>query len=414
MAGDDAIATMADAGVLADPKDFYKELRDEEGIRFDPEIGAFLIARYGDLQAVLNDPDTFSLERAWSSLWTEEFRAILEKDGGGFFPDAIMTDPPNHTRVRPLIEKAFTARRIKQLEPAITRQAVQVIEGIADRDEIDGVHELAIPVTIRIMAEQLGMQEVDLETIDRWSTAFTLQIGRMLSEEEMAENARTVCECQHFIIDLVRQRQEKPGEDLISDLIRARSDESGQPALSFGEIIATTRAFLIGGNESVSTAISNMLFTLATQPELAERLHAAPDNERLFNRFVEELVRIAPPARATSRYVTRDTQIAGTKIPEGSLVMTMFASANDDETQFDHPRNFDTERPNLGRHMGFGAGIHRCVGMALARMEVKVVTRETVRLLKDIRLACRPEEIPMRLNLANHAMERLPLTFTRR
>jgi cytochrome P450 len=253
---------------------------------------------------VLADPDTFSLERAWSSLWTEEFRAILEKDGGGFFPDAIMTDPPNHTRVPPLIETAFTARRIKQLEPAITRQAVQAIEGLADRDEADGVNELAILVTIRIMAEQLGVQDVDLATIDRWSTAFTQQIRRMLRPEEIAENARTVCACQHFIIDLMRQRREQPGEDLISDLIAARSED-----------------------------------------------------ERIFNRFVEELIHIAPPARATSRFVIRDTEIAGMKIPAGSLVMTMFAYANGDEAQFGHPREFDTERPNRGRQMGFRAGI---------------------------------------------------------
>jgi cytochrome P450 len=101
-------------------------------------------------------------------------------------------------------------------------------------------------------------------------------------------------------------------------------------------------------------------------------------------------------------------------LPAGSLIMTMFAAANDDERQFPDPRGFDAERPNLGRHMGFGAGIHRCVGIALARMEVKVVTREIVRRLKDIRLAVAPAEIPYRLNVASHAMESLPLTFTRR
>jgi cytochrome P450 len=407
-------ATMVDVGILGDPKDFYRAMRQEKGLHYDPTLGAYLISRYDDLMAVLNDPETFSLEKAWDSLWSDEFKAIMQRDGGGFFPDAIMTDPPTHTRVRKLIEKAFTAQRIKQLEPAITAQARKLIAGLADVGAADGVKDLAIPVTIRIMAEQLGMTDVDLDTIERWSMAFTAQIGRMLSPADMAENARVVCECQHFVIDMVHQRQDRPTEDLISDLVHARSEDGEKPVLEFGEIVASARAFLIGGNESISTAISNMLLMLARQPDLAERLHKSLDDDRAFNRFVEELIRIAPPARATSRVVTRDTELAGQKIPAGSLVMTMFASANDDDRQFPAPRDFDMERQNLGRHMGFGAGIHKCVGIALARMEVKVVTREVVRQLKDIRLAVPEDELPWRLNVANHALESLPLTFRRR
>jgi cytochrome P450 len=409
-----AESTLADVGVLADPKHFYRAVRQERGLHYDPKLGAYLVSRYEDLLTVLQDPITFSLEQAWSTLWSEEFKAILERDGGGFFPDAIMTDPPNHTRVRRLVQKAFSPRRIKQLEPAITARVRELIESLADRGEADGVRALAIPVTIRIMAEQLGMTDVDLGTIDRWSTAFTLQIGRMLTPEQMAENARIVCECQRFVIDMVRQRQEHPSEDLISDLVQARSEEDNNPVLTFGEIIATARAFLIGGNESISTALSNMLFTLATRPDLAEQLHDSLDDDRIFSRFVEELIRIAPPARATSRVVTRDVELGGQPLKKGSLVITMFASANDDETQFSQPRAFDIERPNLASHMGFGAGPHICVGVALARMEVKVVTRETVRLLKDIKLAVPAEDLPYRLNIANHALESLPLTFSRR
>lgn len=407
-------STLADVSVLADPKDFYSGLRHEQGLHYDPTLGAYLISRYEDLQQVLNDPESFSLEKAWGSLWSEEFKAILARDGGGFFPDAIMTDPPNHTRVRRLIEKAFTAHRIKQLEPAMTARVADLIDGLADRGEADGVSDIAVPATIRFMAEQLGMNDVDLDTIERWSAAFTAQIGRMVTPEEMDENARIVCECQHFVIDLVRQRQAQPSEDLISDLVQAQDESDGDPVLSFAEIVATTRAFLIGGNESISTGISNMLFLLATNPDLAEKLHASLDDDRTFNRFVEELVRIAPPARATSRVVTKDVEVAGQTIPKGALVMTMFASANDDETVFDHPREFDMERPNQGRHMAFGAGIHRCVGIALARMEVKVVTREIVRRLKHIKLAVRPEDIQRRLDVASHSIEYLPLTFERR
>jgi cytochrome P450 len=406
-------STLADVGVLADPKDFYKALRQEKGLHYDPKLGAYLVSRYEDLQAVLSDPITFSLEKAWGGLWSEEFQAILARDGGGFFPDAIMTDPPNHTRVRRLIEKVFTAHRIKELEPAITAQAIELIEGLADRGKADGVKDLALPVTIRIMAAQLGMTDVDLETIERWSSAFTAQIGRMVTAEEVAENAQIVCECQHFVIDLVRQRQQQPAQDLISYLVHARTEDN-DPVLTFGEIVASARAFLIGGNETISTSIGKMLLTLASRTDLARALYASLDDDRTFNRFAEELVRIAAPARATSRVTTRDVVLGGEEIPAGSLIMTMFGSANDDETQFSNSREFDMERANLGKHMGYGAGIHRCVGVSLARMEIKVITREIVRRLDDIRLAIPVEEISYRLNIASHAIESLPLIFRRR
>jgi cytochrome P450 len=406
-------ATITDIGVLADPKDFYKALREQEAVHYDAKLGAFLVARYDDLQAVLADPITFSLEQAWGTLWSDEFKAILEKDGGGWFPDAIMTDPPNHTRVRRLMEKAFTTHRVKQLEPLITARTVEMIERFADRGQCDGVTDFAIPLTIRIMAEQLGMKDVDPAAIERWSMALTQQIGRMVSPEGMAENARIVCEAQHFIIDLVRQRQQAPGEDLISDLVTARA-EDGSDVLSFGEIVASARAFMIGGNETISTGLSNMLLTLATKPELAEQLHVAVDDDRVMARFVEESLRMAPPARATARMVTKDVVLGGTPIPAGSLLMTMFAAANDDETQFACPRDFDIGRTNLARHLSFGSGIHRCVGLALARMEVKVVAREVVRRLKDIEVAVPLEDLPWRLNVANHALESLPLRFGRR
>lgn len=409
-----ASVTLADAAVLKEPKDFYKSLRHREGLYFDPKLGAYLIARYEDLQAVLADPITFSLEKAWVTLWSEEFKAILERDGGGFFPDAIMTDPPNHTRVRKLIEKAFTPHRIKQLEPKLAAQAAEVIESVANRGEADGVNEIAIPTTIRIMAAQLGMKDVDLATIERWSAALTAQIGRMVTPDQMAANAKIVCDCQHFVIDMVKERQAQPTEDLISDLVHARTEDGENPVLSFGEIIASARAFLIGGTDSISTAIGHMLYVLATRPDIAEALHASLGDDRPFNRFVEELVRISPPAQATARIVTKDTELAGTKLPAGALVMTMFASANDDETQFSDPRDFDADRSNLISHLAYGAGIHKCVGMALARMELKVVAKEAVRRLQNIRLAVPKEEIPYRVNVSMRSIDKLPLKFERR
>lgn len=404
---------LTDESVLADPRAFCAALREDRRIRFDTGAGGYLVAHHDQLSEVLSDPVTYSMELAWERLWSDDFKAIMARDGGGWFRDAIMTDPPNHTRIRRLMEKAFTPHRIKQLEPLITARTVEMIEKHADAGRFDGVADFALPLTINIMAEQLGMTEVDPVRIDRWAAAVLAQIGRMLTPEQMIENAKIVCECQQFVIEMVRERQRTPTEDLISDLVHAR-DEEGEDVLDFGELVASARAFLIGGNDSIASAISNMLFLLATRPDLAEELHARLDDDRFVTRWVEEMLRFMPPTRGNTRVTTRDVELDGQKIPKGATIITLFGSANEDEAQFPNAGTFDINRPNIGRHMSFGAGAHRCVGLALARMELKVVAREVARRLTDIKLDIDPADIPYKSDIATLTIKRLPLTFRRR
>jgi cytochrome P450 len=409
----DAETRLTDQSVLADPKAFCAALREERRIRFDAGAGGYLVAHHDQLSEVLSDPVTYSMELAWERLWSDDFKDIMARDGGGWFPDAIMTDPPNHTRIRRLMEKAFTPHRIKQLEPLITARTVAMIEKYADDGRFDGVTDFALPLTIGLMAEQLGMTDVDPVKIDRWATAVIAQIGRMLTPEQMIENARIVCECQQFVIEMVKERQQTPTEDLISDLVHARNEDGGD-VLDFGELVASARAFLIGGNDSIASAISNMLYLLATRSDLAEQLHASLDDDRFVTRWVEELLRFMPPTRGNTRVTTRDVELDGQAIPKGSTIITLFGSANEDEAQFPSAESFDINRPNLARHMSFGAGAHRCVGLALARMELKVVAREVSRRLTDIRLDIDPANIPYKSDIATLTMKRLPLTFRRR
>ncbi len=404
---------LTDKSVLADPKAFCAALREDRRIRFDAGAGGYLVAHHDQLSEVLSDPVTYSMELAWQRLWSQDFMDIMERDGGGWFPDAIMTDPPNHTRIRRLMEKAFTPHRIKQLEPLITARTVEMIERYADQGRFDGVVDFALPLTINIMAEQLGMTEVDPVKIDRWAAAVLAQIGRMLPPEQMIENAKIVCECQQFVIDMVNERQQTPTEDLISDLVYARNEDGGD-VLDFGELVASARAFLIGGNDSIASAISNMLLLFATRPDLAEQFHASLDDDRFVTRWVEEMLRFMPPTRGNTRVTTRDVELDGQAIPKGSTIITLFGSANEDEAQFPHAATFDINRPNIGRHMSFGAGAHRCVGLALARMELKVVAREVARRLTDIRLDIDPADIPYKSDIATLTIRSLPLTFRRR
>jgi cytochrome P450 len=413
----DALAegTLLDRKIQASPNWFYGELRRKDPVHYDAKLGMYLVSRFEDIQTVVQDPITFSSERGYKEQYAkgyhEEFQKILAEEGGGYFPDAVKTDPPYHTRIRKLIDKAFTAHRVKELEPKIVEIVRDVLTAVAPRGEADGVGDIAAPVTIRFICEQLGLGEVEGRKIQDWSYAVVAQMGQMQTHDQMVANARRICELQLFLIDHIRDRQARPRDDMISDLLHARIEDDEASALTFEEIVSLVRAFLIAGNETTATAISHLLVLFATQPDVAAAVHANAGDERYMNRFVEELLRWEPPSRGLTRMTTRDVELGGRMLPEGSHIMLLWASGNDSESVFPCPRTFDVTRENLGKHLSFGSGPHRCVGAALARMEIKVTARELVRQLTDIRLTIPADEIRFVPTVATHPIAELPLSF---
>lgn len=415
-----AEASLADPLIQARPTDFYWTMRTEDPVHYDEKLGMWLVTRYEDIVTLLRDPITYSdkhgYEAQYASGFFEEFKEILEREGGGFFPDAIKSDPPYHTRIRKLLDKAFTAHRVKTLEPGITRVIAELVEKLADKaaggEVIDGVKDFAVPLTIAVICEQLGFDHYNGENISRWSEAVTAQIGRMQNREQMIANAREICDLQNFIIAEMKDREANPREDMVSDLVHATL-EDGQK-LTFEEAVSLVRALIIAGNDTTATAIGNLLFILATQKDLLQGLNDNIDDDRYLNRFVEELLRFQPPVRGLAKMTTQETELGGQKLPKGAHILVMYASGNDDETQFQCPREFDMSRGNLGSHVAFGVGIHRCVGAALARMEIKVAARELVKGIADIKLAVPVEEIKYKPTVATHQIDALPLILERR
>ncbi|RZK03426.1 MAG: cytochrome P450 [Novosphingobium sp.] len=411
--------TRLDPAIRNDPFPFYRALREERPVYYDPGLDLYLVTRYDDAAAVLRDDVNFSLEHGYQDRYgngfLDEFAAILERDGGGFIRDMAI-DPPKHTRYRKLTEKAFTAHRVKDLEGRIRQIVVGLVEAMAERGEGDGMKDFGGPVTAQIICEQLGFDaaEVTAEKIALWTKAVLDQIGRMQTREDMLENAAVMCELQNYIIKHIKDRQANRREDMISDLVHARLDDDAEPVLSWTEQIATVRGFLIAGNDTTAAAIVNLLLVLATEPELAERLYAQVDDERVMTRFVEEVLRLQPPVHGLFRTAMNDVTLSGTTIPAKSQVCIMYAAANHDAAKFADADALDIDRPNVGANLTFGLGIHRCVGIALARMEIKVAAQEIIRRLKHIRLAIDPAEITYLPTLATHTIERLPLTFLRR
>ena len=411
-------ASLTDQKITAKPNAFYSAMRKDDPVHLDPKLGMYLVSRFEDVQLVLRDPITFSVERGYQEQYAkgyiDEFKEILRRDGGGFFPDAIMSDPPYHTRIRRLLDKAFTAHRVKELEPRIATIVGEMIDAMAVKGQGDGVKDFAVPMTSAIICEQLGFQNTDPQQVVKWSFAITAQIGRMQNREQMQENAKDICELQNFLIAQIHDRQKTPREDMISDLVHARAEGDGEPVLNFEETVSLVRALLVAGNETTATALGNLMYILATQPEIADQISENLEDDRYMTRFVEELLRIEPPVRGLARMTTKEVELGGTVLPEGAHMLLLYASANDDETEFECPRNFDINRTNLGRHVAFGGGPHRCIGAALARMEIKVAARELVRRLDNIKLAISADEITYLPTVATRSIAQLPLTFTRR
>ena len=412
--------SLTDPVIQAHPQAFYTKLRNEDPVHYDEKLGMWLVSRYDDIVTLLRDPKTFSdkqgYEAQYASGFFEEFKQILIEQGGGFFPDVIKSDPPEHTRIRKLMDGAFSAHRVKTLEPVITRIIADLVDQMADKADhgtvIDGVKDFAIPLTIAVICEQLGINQYDGNKISEWSEAITAQIGRMQNREDMVKNALKVCELQNFIIQQMRDREAEPKEDMISDLVHARTEDGGK--LEFGEAVSLVRALIIAGNDTTATAIGNLLFILATQPQVAHQLYDNVEDERFLTRFVEELLRFAPPVRGLAKMATCDTELGGVKLPKGAHMLVLYGSGNDDESHFNCPRTFDVSRGNTGTHVAFGVGIHRCIGASLARMEIKVAARELIKRVSDITLAIPAEDVTYQKTVATHSISSLPITLKKR
>lgn len=408
-----------DPDIFNNPHPFYAALREQEPVYYDPKLEMYLVTRYEDAVAILKDDETFSAALAfkdtYASGYRDEFDDILRREGGGVF-DRTMKDPPEHTRLRRLMLQLFSGQHVRELEPRIRQIVIDLIEPLAERGYGDGIRDIGIPLTAQIICEQLGLDydEVGPNTISSWSRATLAQMGRLQTHDEMVENARLLCDMQNLVIDTVKARVEEPRDDMISQLLSARIDDDENPKLSFDEVVSRTLAFLIAGNDTTAAALANLMLALATQPEAVEQLREASDDDRAMRRFVEETLRLHTPVHGLWRAPRRDVEIRGVTIPAGAQVCIMFAAANRDKDEFEHPDQMDLERSNVMGHLAFGSGIHRCVGAPLARMEIKVVAEEIVKRLDNIQLDIPIEEIAYQYSLATHTVERLPLTFTRR
>jgi cytochrome P450 len=361
-----------------DPYALYARLRSEDPIHRTPQ-GLWVLTRYADVAAVLRDP------RFGREGFERHFAPAdgASGDAGGHRQSMLFRDPPHHTRLRDTGSHAFTPRAVEAIRPRVQAHVATLLDRVASAGGMDVVADLAEPLPRAIIGELLGIPEAHRTACAAWSAA----VARSLDALPIAEDRPLVAAGQtarralgSYVRELIASRRAQPGADLLSSLVES-ADEDG--LLSDSELVAMAVLLLVAGTETTVSLIATTVWALLSHPDELARLGEAA---WLLPAAVEEALRWESPVQRTWRIATAAVEVAGHSIPAGALVVLFLGAANRDPARFTEPDRFDLLRRDLG-HLAFGAGVHRCLGAFLARLETQVAVGALLRRWPALQLA---------------------------
>src|SRR6185369_13337945 len=348
---------LVDREMFGNPYPVYQALREHSPVHYvsipanpssgiDRPIWAWGLLKYHDVYTALRDHETFSSESPVA---------------GQFGPPLVLIqdDPPRHTRFRRIVNKAFTLKRVEALEPWITKIADELLEHI-DNQETDMVEAFTIPLPMRVIARLMGIPEEDYATFKRWSDAFLSTVGA-----DRDDRMRNVQDMVAYFGQMAVARRTQGADDLITALVEAEIEGE---SLQDWEILGFCILLLIAGNETTTNLLSNLLNLLVDRPDLWQQLR---NDRSLVETVIEETLRYESPVQRLFRTATRDLEFSGVKITKGDRITIFYGAANRDAAEFPNPDEFRLDR-DLRNHVGFGMGIHYCLGAPLARAEARI------------------------------------------
>ncbi len=360
-----------DPAWVKDPYSIYAKLRETNPVHKSP-LGFWVFTRHADCLAVLRDKSSSSDGRNVDESRLSAFRdpELIEAGSSSELlaemAPFLFRDPPDHTRLRGLVQKAFTPRVVQGLQPRIEEICRNLLDEAFERGEMDLVSDYAYPLPVQIIIDMLGVPPEDHEQFKTWSEALArgLDPDFLLPPEAVSERLAGILSFVQYFAGLISRRREDPGEDLISKLIQA--EEQGD-VLTQGELISTCILLLVAGHETTVNLISGGALALMEHPDQLTRFRDDPAVSRT---AVEEMLRFVSPVQLTGRVALDDMEVAGTKLDKGDFSMLLIGSANRDPDVFSDPETFDVSR-NENPHLGFGFGVHHCLGAPLARAEAQ-------------------------------------------
>jgi len=400
---------LANPEVRECPYPYYKAMRDETPVYFYDKLGCWIVTRYAECLEAIRKPEIFSSKMGFHpGRIPEEVTRIFREEGYGNLPDTLVSnDPPSHSRYRKLVNRAFTAGRVKKMEAYIEQVTNEQIDLFIDDGKVEIMKGLAIPLPVYVIADQLGVPRSMRDTFKQWSDAAVEPLGMLISEERHIECAKLVVEMHHYLVSVIEDRRKNPQDDMITDLTAQEID--GEP-LEIPELLSVIGQILGAGNETSTSAIGASVERLTLDPALAGRLAKEPD---LAANFAEEILRHEAPVQGLFRRTLADTELGGVAIPAGSLLNLRYGSANRDERKFPDPDQFQIDRENASAHLAFGAGIHHCIGAQLARSEIAIAVRELTRRATNIRLAD-PDSLEHTPSVILRGLKRVDILFDKR
>jgi hypothetical protein len=379
-----------DLGFIADPYPAYAELRAAGRILHNPETEQWIIPHFEDVSRLLRDR---RFGRTYLHLATHEEMGRPEDPAhtAAFWHlirnGILDMEPPDHTRVRRLVAKAFTPRRVEELRPTVQRLTDGLVDEVLGAGEVDLIAAVAEPLPVTVIAELLGIPEADRHHLRPWSAEICRMYELSPTEEDGRAASAAAVEFSDYLRDLIRERRRSPTEDLIGGLVQV-IDEGDR--LTEDEMIGTCVLLLNAGHEATVNITGNGWWALFRNPDQLERLRG---DHALVPRAVEELLRYDTPLQMFERWVLEDVEIHGVPVTRGQELALLFGSANRDPAAFDRPDELDLGRePNP--HMTFGAGIHFCLGAPLGRVELESSFGTLLRRAPHMELVREPEWKP--------------------
>jgi cytochrome P450 len=388
-----------DPEFVADPYPTYRRLRAEDPVHHSP-LGFWVLTRYADVMGMLRDP----------RLIKEPIAAFVAARFGMAVPPGLGLsmldrDPPDHTRLRGLVSKAFTPKALESLRPHIQQIVDGLLAQVEGRGEMDLIEEFAYPLPVVVICEMLGVPVADQERFKGWGLDIARGLDAIMLPPDSEVAKRSVAgrhALSGYFRELIAERRASPRDDMLSALIAA--EEAGDK-LNEDELLATCTLLLVAGHETTVNLIGNGTLALLRHPDQLRRLR---ESRGLIGSAVEELLRYDGPVQRTARIPSEDVTIGGQTIPKGEMVMPFLGAADRDPAQFPDPDRLDIARAD-NRHIAFGMGIHFCLGAPLARMEGQIAINTLVKRLPKLAVATdRPE---FRQSLTLRGLKSLPVAF---
>ncbi len=355
--------------VARDPYVVYRRLRDRDPIHRMRLVDAWVLTRYEHADAVLRDHKRFSAE-------DRRFHDVG-------LTTMLDIDPPDHTRLRALVSRAFTPRSVSRWHGRVQEIADRLLDAVAGQDRFDLIAALGYPLPVTVIAEMLGVPAEDMDRFEGWSNDIALIVEPILTPVQVEGVRRATEELFAYFETIVEARQREPRDDIVSALLAA--EEEGEK-LSREELLSTMLLILVAGNETTRNLIGNGMLALLRHPDQLQCLRDAPD---LLEPAVDELLRYDSPVQLDGRVVREDLEIDGKRLREGQKVIALLGAANRDPAAFANPDALDISRTEKS-HLSFGRGIHYCLGASLALLEARVAFRGLLDRFASIRLAAEP------------------------